>query len=222
MSTLKHSPAIWLLVMILAGCANSQPVAYRGLDLAPQLGPNSNDDDEHIPFHYAANDADWNRYTEIVLDPVVVYGSPDHQFGELPQEDRVELAAYMGEQFAEALKTKYTLTGTPSPRALRVHLTLTGAEASTPVVSTLTKVTPVTLVINVVQTVRDKPGPFSGTVSYAVELYDSTSNRPLRAYVTKQYPWAENIAASFGTLDASKAGIRNGAELLLAQLADRR
>ncbi|KAF0223158.1 MAG: hypothetical protein FD176_2129 [Rhodospirillaceae bacterium] len=89
-------------------------------------------------------------------------------------------------------------------------------------VSTLTKVTPVTLVINVVQTVRDKPGPFSGTVSYAVELYDSTSNRPLRAYVTKQYPWAENIAASFGTLDASKAGIRNGAELLLAQLADRR
>ncbi len=55
-----------------------------------------------------------------------------------------------------------------------------------------------------------------------MELYDSDANRPLRAYVTKQYPWAENIAASFGTLDAAKAGIHTGAEMLLEQLADRR
>jgi hypothetical protein len=38
---------------------------------------------------------------------------------------------------------------------------------------------------------RDKQAIFSGSVSYAVEIYDSASNRLLCAYVAKQYPWAE-------------------------------
>jgi uncharacterized protein DUF3313 len=46
---------------------------------------------------------------------------------------------------------------------------------------------------------RDKQAIFSGSVSYAVEIYDSASNRLLCAYVAKQYPWAENLFASFGT-----------------------
>jgi hypothetical protein len=44
------------------------------------------------------------------------------------------------------------------------------------------------------------------------------SRRLLRAYVTKEYPAAENIGASFGALDASKAGIRKGAQGLLKWL----
>ena len=72
-------------------------------------------------------------------------------------------------------------------------------------------------IINVVQTARDKQAVFTGSVSYAVEIYDSASNQLLRAYVTKQYPFAENLFASFGTSAASKAGIRNGAKALVAQ-----
>jgi hypothetical protein len=55
-------------------------------------------------------------------------------------------------------------------------------------------------------------------VSYAVEIYDSTSNQLLRAYLAKQYPFAENLFASFGTSAASRAGIGNGAKDLAAQL----
>jgi len=101
---------------------------------------------------------------------------------------------------------------------LRVRATLTGVETSTPVISTLTKIVPIGLVVNSVQSVRDKQAAFTGSVSYAVEVYDSTSGKLLRAYVAKQYPFAENVSASFGTLDASRSGIRSGADELVVQL----
>ncbi|BAI71766.1 hypothetical protein AZL_011280 [Azospirillum sp. B510] len=82
----------------------------------------------------------------------------------------------------------------------------------------MSKLVPVGAVVNTVQTVRDKQGMLSGSVSYAVEIHDSMSNRLLRAYVSKQYPWAENVFASFGTLDAARAGIRVGADDLIVQL----
>jgi hypothetical protein len=44
------------------------------------------------------------------------------------------------------------------------------------------------------------------------------SNRLLRAYVAKEYPAAENVLASFGSLGASKTGIDKGATALLKEL----
>ena len=60
----------------------------------------------------------------------------------------------------------------------------------------------------------------SGSVSYVVEIFDS-QNRLLRAYVAKEYPSAENLAPSFGTLAATKAGVREGADNLINQSADK-
>jgi hypothetical protein len=83
---------------------------------------------------------------------------------------------------------KFAPVTKPGPTTLRVYLTLTGLETNTPVLSSLTKILPVNAIINVVQTARDKKAIFTGSVSYAVEIYDSASNQLLRAYVAKQYP----------------------------------
>lgn len=202
----------------LAGCASSSPVSYVGLQSTGQLVPNPQDKTGHVPFLYAVPDVAWVQYTDVMFDPVTIYGGPDGQFGSVPQADRAELAAFMQTEFRSALQKQYELTTESSPHTLRIHVTLTGIETSTPVLSPLTKIAPVGLVVNTVQTVRGKQAAFSGSVSYAVEIYDSVSDRLLRTYVEKQYPWAENIAASFGSLGAAKAGVRNGAQDMLEQL----
>jgi hypothetical protein len=66
------------------------------------------------------------------------------------------------------------------------HILLTAGEAlartqSPPVLCSLTKIAPVAVIFNVVQTTRDKQAIFTGSVSYAVEIYDSASNQLLRA-----------------------------------------
>jgi hypothetical protein len=57
-----------------------------------------------------------------------------------------------------------------------------------------------------------------GSVSYSVEIYDAASNLLLKAFVTKQYPNAMNIVATFGSLHAAKTGIEKGADALVASL----
>jgi len=210
--------AITLCLGGLAGCAGTQPLSYQGLASAAQLAPNPQDKDGHIPFLYAADGIDWQQYTSIILDPVTIYSGPDQQFGDTSDANKIELANYMQAQFSQSLKTKYAMVTVPGSNTLRIHLTLAGIETNTPVLATLSKVVPAGVLLNGAQTARGKEGSFAGSVSYAVEIYDSSSNRLLRAFVSKQYPWAENVADSFGTLDASKAGIRNGAAALLAQL----
>jgi hypothetical protein len=148
-----------------------------------------------------------------MLDPVMIYDGPDQQFGDVSNDEKASLAAYARDQFAHALRGHNYAPADPSgSRTLRIHITLTGLETSTPVIGTLTKIAPAGLLVNTVQTARNKQAAFSGSVSYAVEVYDSTSNRLLRAYVSKQYPIAVDVFASFGALDAARAGLRNGSE----------
>jgi Protein of unknown function (DUF3313) len=70
----------------------------------------------------------------------------------------------------------------------------------------------------VVQAVRGREGLFTGSVVYAVEMYDASADRLLSAAVTKQYPGSLNIVATMGSLGASKTGIEKGADALVAQL----
>jgi hypothetical protein len=202
---------------VFAGCATTHPVAYQGLASSSQLSSNPQNA-RHVPFLYSANDVNWLGYNSIVLEPVAVYDGPDQQFGNASPADKALLAEYAHRQFTQALATRYTVAAAPGPHTLRIRVTLTGFEPNTPGMATAIKIFPVGLVVNTVNMTLDKQGTFSGSASCAVEIYDSASNQLLRAYVTKEYPAAENIGASFGALDASKAGIRKGAQGLLKQL----
>jgi hypothetical protein len=214
----KDFLALALCFAALAGCSTTRPVDYQRLTSTSQLVPNPQGNHGHVPFLYSAAETDWHKYHAVIVDPVTVYSGPDEQFGKTSDADKAVLATYMQTRFTEALKPKFAVADVPGPTTLRVHLTLTGVETSTPVLCTLTKVAPINALVNVVQTARDKQAIFTGSVSYAVEIYDSASNRLLRAYVAKQYPWAENLFASFRTLDASRSGVRTGVKDLVAQL----
>ena len=206
------------LSVSLASCSSVQPVKYQNLASSSAMTANAKDEDGRTPFRFMDPNIDWHGYSAVALDPVAVYAGSDQQFDDLSEKDKAELASYMQDQFSTALSQKFKSGTSAAPGTLRIHLTLTGVESSTPVLSTVSKILPAGLVVNSVQTARDKPAAFTGSVVYAVEIYDGPSGKLLSAFITKQYPWAENVAASFGTLDAARAGIRTGAETLTAQL----
>lgn len=150
------------------------------------------------------------------MEPVVIYRGADNQFGDLSEADRKILADYMYAQFSQHLATRFTPTDKPSAGTLRIRLTLTGAVKNTPVLGTFSRVDVAGLVYNGVQTARDGEGSFTGSVMYAVEIFDARSNQLLGSFVAKQYPKPTNIGASMGDLAAAKAGIDRGAEELVA------
>lgn len=202
--------------LAMAGCSSSTPVAYQGLASAQQLRPVK---DDEKPFQYSNSDARWGRYTKILIDPVTIYDGRDGQFGSVSAEDRQIVADYMKTKFAEILGKKYPIVQAADPAVVRLHLTLTGIEKSTPVLSTISHLAPVGLVVNGGLQAAGSNGTQFGSVSYAVELSDGPTGTLLDAYVTKQTPDALDVTASFGYLDAAREGVRIGATHLQEDLA---
>ena len=197
----------------LAACSSADPVAYSGLSSASHLVPNRQEDSAQIPYRYATS-VNWRTYNRIIIDQVSIYSGPDQQFGDLSDADKVELVTYMRSRFTERLSRRFTRTTEPGPNTLRLKLTLTGAATNTPVLSTFSHLDLAGNLYNGVQAVRGREGLMSGSVSYAVEIYDAGSDRLLSAFVTKQFPGAMNIVASFGSLAAARTGIDKGADAL--------
>lgn len=211
------SGALIALGLTVASCTTADPTVYSGLASAPQLRPNPQDETGRMPYRYKGH-VDWRSYNKIIVDPVSVYNGPDNQFVKIAEADKSLLASYMQQQFVEKLKARFAIANIPSPGTLRLHLTLTGAKTTTPVLGPFTHIDVGGGVYNTVQSARGREGSMTGSVNYAVELYDAPSNRLLLAFVTKQYPNALNIGASFSLLEASRVGIRKGADALLAEM----
>jgi hypothetical protein len=211
-------PVTGLVALLsLVGCAGPRPVAYSGLSSAPQLRPSADDDNGRTPFAYSVP-VDWRQYYRIIIEPVEVYQGPDAQFGKIPARGQAYLAHYMEERFTDRLLRDFEIVKRPGPNTLRLKLTLTGAHPTPPVIGTFSHFDLAGGAYNAVQGVRGKQAMVSGAVMYAAEIYDSLSGRLLSSQVTKQYPGAMNIGASFGAMKAAERGIEKGADELAGQI----
>lgn len=204
-------------LLLLTGCASTRPTPYAGLASSPQLRPNPEDPSGRVPYQYASN-VKWREYSSVVLEPVEIYSGADGQFEDISAQEKEALAQYMDAHFQKALAGRFTLVNAPSPQALRVRVTLTGAKSNTRFLSTFLRFDIGGGPYNAVQAARGEEGLLTGSVSYAVEIFDASNNRLLNAYVAKQFPNAWNIGATLGRMDASKVGIDKAAEDLLARL----
>jgi hypothetical protein len=203
--------------LVISGCASPRPMAYSGIASSSLLRPNAQDRSGRVPFSYATP-VNWRQYYRVIIDPVVVYRGADSQFGKIPEDGRRFLAGYMQQQFTEKMKTVFEVVDKPAPGTLRLQLTLTGAKATTPVIGTLSRFDLAGGSYNAVQSVRGKEGTLTGSVIYAVEIRDASTDRLLKAFITKQYPSPMNIKASFGAMGAAMTGIRKGADELVEEL----
>lgn len=209
--------ALGFSLVVLTGCAGKGPTPYTQLASASQLQTNTQKDADRTPYVYSVS-ADWRSYSAMLIEPVAIYAGADHQFGNLEEADKRELAQYMATTFNQVMARRFSLSNPAGRGTLRLRLTLTGAETNTAVVSTFTRFDLVGLPYNAVQGMRGKEGLFMGSVSYSVEIYDASNNRLLMAFVTKQHPNAMNVAVTFGSLRAAKTGLDKGAEELLVRL----
>jgi hypothetical protein len=206
-----------LVVAVIAGCASVKPSPYAGLSSSGKMTQNSDASARHIPYKYKAP-VNWKHYTQVVVAPVVIYTGADAQFGNLSDDDKNTVANYMAKSFKQRLETRFTLAKEPAPGTLRIQLTLTGVQKTTAFLGQVSHIDIGGNLYNGVQAMTGGRSAFGGSVSYAVEVYDSQSGALLEAYVANEYPNAMNFPAAFGALGAAKAGIDKGAKALVQQL----
>lgn len=200
--------------MTAVGCASVAPNAYKEVPSANLMQPDSKN--KHVPYQYSTN-TNWQKYSKIVIKPVMIYPGEDHQFDDISDDDKVTLAKFMQTTFAEKFASRFSIETEPGPETLTLQLYLTGAEKNTPVLSTLSRFDIAGGLYNSTQAVRGGEGSFTGYVLYVAEVYDSETGQLVKAIITKQYPNPWNLGASMGGLAAAKTGIEKGAEALLEE-----
>jgi hypothetical protein len=221
MSLRSSACLLTLLVLLASGCSSTQPLRYTNLDSSTRLSQTAQERKSRMPYRYADR-TDRSRYELAYLPAVEVYDGPDAQFEKIGPQDRRLLADYMHQAFEEELAKAFVMTDAAEPGALRIQLTLTGAKPSKKFLAAASRFDMGGAPYNLVQSIRGKEGAMSGSVMYAVEVYDASSGKLLEAYVSKQYPNAMNVKANIGALSASKVGIQRGAQDLVALLAKSR
>jgi len=149
-----------------------------------------------------------------MIAPVSIYDGTDTDWGNTSQADRTEIANCLQQTYTKAIGQSMHIVHTPGPRTLLLHMQLVGVESNVPGLSTVSRIAPAGLVLNIANQASTSPGSFSGSVTYAMMLYDSTSNTLLAAAVNKKYPDALNIGATLSTVRAAEAGIDQGAAVV--------
>jgi hypothetical protein len=161
---------------------------------------------------------DLRHYDSVIVDKTVIYEGPDAQFTGIDKWERPKFGPIVTEEVREALSKSFNVVDKPGANVLRIRFTILGVEKTEVGVRTVTQVLPIGLALNAVRSIADKPGATTGSMLFAVEIFDSKSNELQVAAVRRNAPLALDLPASLSTSDTVKAVARDVGKTLREKL----
>lgn len=162
----------------------------------------------------------FGKYRTLIVDNTAVYNGPDAQFDGIDAADRAKFAGIVTDQLRSELSKSFPNPARVQPDTLRLKVTLLGAEKTKGGLATATRVTPMGFGISALKSAVGKGGSFTGSVLFAVELYDARTNELLLAAVRRRHPDPLDVPATLGTEETVKAVAREFADGARDRLKD--
>lgn len=201
------------------------PAAAQTKDHAPVSLPSatlmSQDKPGAESWTYAQPAAVFTKYRTVIVDPTTVYQGPDAQFDGVDPADRGQYAATITAELRQEIAKTFPAPSRPQADTLRLRVTILGATKTKGGIATATRVTPVGFGLSALKSALGKGGSFTGSILYAVELYDARTNELLLAAVRRRTPDPLDVPATLSQDETVKAVARefaDGARKRLEQL----
>ena len=206
----KNLRGITLPAMILFAAvpavAQTEDHAPVGLSSAQKM---SQDRPGTESWTYAQPVSRFAKYRTVMVAATKVYQGPDAQFEGITPEDRAKYAQIITQELRSELAESFPAPATPQADTLRLQVTLLGGSKTQGGIATATRVTPFGFAASAVKSALGKSGTMTGSVLYAVELYDAKTNELLLAAVRRRTPDPLDVPATLSTSDTVKAVARD-------------
>ena len=202
---MKILPAISWAAAALALGTSAVPASGQGapaLRSTPYLAPDPGKADS---WTYRNPDVPISRFQSFLILPTAVSADPSAQWGNSSPADRQRYAGLMTQALRTEIGKSYQIAERPGAGVAALQLTLLGMQKTTPVVATISRVTPMGFALNSIKSLRGKKGTMSGAVHAALELSDSKSGALVFAAIRHRSPNALDIGATLSTEDTVKA-----------------
>ena len=170
-----------ILLFLLQGCAATQQrrdVVETGFLSASEHSMLKEGEKNEALLRYVNPDVDWRSYDKVMIDSVAVWKNPETQ--DVSPEDLQKLTDFLYGQLRDALSRDYTIVTQPGPGVMRMAFAITEAEASSPVLDTVTSIIPQTRILTGLKglAVGGKPG-FVGTAGLEAKITDAQTGKIL-------------------------------------------
>lgn len=186
---------------LLAQTSDHAPVALPSADAMTQDKAGSES------WTYINPAAKFTKYKGVTVEPTRVYNGPDAQFADIDKSDRARFAEIMTGALQTELAGPYpAIAGSDN---LRVQVTLLGAQKTKGGIATATRVTSIGFATSALKSVLGKQGTFTGSLLFAVEVFDARTGELLLAAVRRRTPDPLDIPATLSTIDTMKAVSRD-------------
>ena len=118
---------------------------------------------------YINPDAQWSKYTKIMLQPVQYWDKTDSKES---IEDEQKLVTYFHNQLQQTLQKNFTMVGQPGPDVLVLYVALINATTATPVLRSISVVVPQARLLNSVQSLATGSYAFVGSAEAEMKAVD--------------------------------------------------
>lgn len=177
---------ILCMILSLDGCAkNAAPLNFSGfLGNYTGLRPSP---DESGAWSYRKPEANFKRYTKIILDPLVIWPSQNSAYGGIDALTAWKLALAFQERMSQALAGGYVIVKEPGPGVLRLRAALTEVILERPTLASPGPLLP--LANDILLQASEKisgMNALEGEAAIEAELLDAESQERLAAFVEKR------------------------------------
>ena len=213
------SSALLVAVPLSAQTRDHAPVSLPSATMMTQDKPGTES------WTYAQPVSVFARYRTVIVDPTTVYQGPDAQFEGVEPADRARYAATITDELRREIAKTFPAPARPQADTLRLRVTILGATKTKGGIATATRVTPVGFGLSALKSALGKGGSFTGSILYAVELYDARTNELLLAAVRRRTPDPLDVPATLSqdeTVNAVAREFADGARKRLEQLTQAR
>ena len=209
--TLFRLAALAPLALTIAGPVHAQtrdraPVSMRSSSKMTQDSSGSES------WTYVQPTSRFQKYRTLIVEPATVYQGPDAQFEDIDKADRTKFAAIITDELRSELAKTFPSPAKPQADTLRLRLTILGAQKTEGGIATATRVTPFGFATSAVKSALGKKGTLTGSVLFAIELYDARTNELLLAAVRRRTPDPLDVPATLSTTDTVKSVARELAD----------
>jgi len=201
-------------VPAVAQTRDHAPVAMKSASRMSQDSPGSES------WTFAEPRTAFQKYRTVIVEPTVVYQGPDAQFDGIDPAARNEFAGIITDALRSEIAKTFPTPAKTQADTLRVRVTLLGAQQTKGGIATATRVTPLGFATSAVKSALGKKGTLTGSVLYAVELFDARTNQLMLAAVRRRTPDPLDIPATLSTRDTVKAVAREFADGARERLED--
>lgn len=221
---LVSSFAVIAALICVAGPATAQTRDHPPTSLQSS-SKMTQDSPESESWTYAQPRSVFEKYRTVIVEPTQVYDGPDAQFNGIDPADRPRFAAIITQELQQELAKTFPAPAQPQADTLRLRVTMLGAQKTRGGFATATRVTPLGFATSAVKSAMGKKGTFTGSILFAVELFDARTNELLLAAVRRRTPDPLDVPATLSTTDTVKSVARefaDGARKRLEELTQAR